>query len=149
MQRVMKDGLFGGGFGGPRCVGRPCRISAFPCSGGFPRGIKREWVEEAGKPYDIDKPYPTSQALLASNALSSCFRRVRNSRERGARSNFQPNSIDPGRLTEPTGQLSASKRGTNFRKVLQSINFSPPQAFDENGVHLQCRGHLANDVVIP
>src|SRR5262245_10651222 len=118
MQRVMKDGLFGGGFGGPRCVGRPCRISAFPCSGGFPRGIKREWVEEAGKPYDIDKPYPTSQALLASNALSSCFRRVRNSRERGARSNVQPNSIDPGRLTEPTGQLSASKRGTNFRKVL-------------------------------
>ena len=54
MQRVMKDGLFGGGFGGPRCVGRPCRISAFPCSGGFPRGIKREWVEKAGKPYDID-----------------------------------------------------------------------------------------------
>ena len=57
------------------------------------------------------------------------------SRERGARSNFEPNSIDPGRLTERTGQLSASKRGTNFRKVLRSINFSPPQAFDENGVH--------------
>ena len=55
MQRAMKDGLFGGGFGGPRCVGRPCRISAFPCSGGFPSsGIKREWVEKAGKPYDID-----------------------------------------------------------------------------------------------
>src|SRR5215470_11925660 len=54
MQRVMKDGLFGGGFGGPRCVGRPCPISAFPCSGGFPSGIKREWVEKAGKPYDID-----------------------------------------------------------------------------------------------
>jgi mitochondrial fission protein ELM1 len=30
--------------------------------------------------------------------------------------------------------MSASKRGTNFCKVLRSINFSPPQAFDENGV---------------
>src|SRR5262249_19058755 len=35
MQRAMTDGLFGGGFGGPRCAGRPCRISAFPCPGGL------------------------------------------------------------------------------------------------------------------
>src|SRR5262249_60733729 len=103
MQRVMKDGLFGGGFGGPRYLGR--RSAASAGSG--------------------------------------------DSRERGAHSNFEPNSIDPGRLMELTGQLSASKRGTNFRKVLRSINFSPPQAFDENGVHWQCRGHQANDIVIP
>jgi hypothetical protein len=72
-----------------------------------------------------------------------------NSRERGARSNFEENGIDARRVTEPSGQLSVSKRGTNFREVLRSINFSPPQAFDENGVHRQCRGHQADDIVIP
>src|SRR5262249_22888118 len=75
MQRVMKDGLFGGGFGGPRCGGRPCRISAFPCSGGFPSGLKRGMGRESGETLLQRQPYPTSQALLASNALSSCFRR--------------------------------------------------------------------------
>jgi hypothetical protein len=56
-------------------------------------------------------------------------------RERGARSSFERNRIDPRRVTESTRQLSASKRGTDFRKVVRRINFSPPQAFDENGVH--------------
>jgi len=51
----MKNGLLGGGFGGPRFVGRPCRISAIPCSGGFPSSEnKRARVEKAGNPYDID-----------------------------------------------------------------------------------------------
>jgi hypothetical protein len=48
------------------------------------------------------------------------------SRERRARSSFERNGIDPGRMTNTRGKFSVSKRGTNFRKVLRSINFSPP-----------------------
>src|SRR5262249_49504745 len=73
--------------------------------------------------------------MVSSTRQSSNFEI--DSRELRARSSFQQNTIEHRRVTEPADQLSANKRGTNFREVLRSINFFPPQAFDENGVHEQ------------